>query len=367
MSSIRRLLESPWRGVIFATGGSQIISDIATQPGASNTLLEATVPYNQDAVNTLLGFQPAQSCSALTARSLALSAFSRAQKLASIDLTPEELPTHIFGLGITAALRSAKPKRGEHRAYIAVQTPQRTVVWHLPFEKGALRREEEERQLADTALRMLDEALGLHSSNDSVTPIGDGKSDINLSGLFGDTPHKHGHYDKAVLPGSFNPIHEAHTGMRRTAEGILKTNVSYELSVQNVDKPMLDYIDLDERIAGFNQAPYVLTNQPTFVAKAELLFPHDGGTFVVGADTIQRIDQRRYYNDSMRRRNLAIARLAELSISFLVFGRVDENHTFQSLSMLEMGSDLRTLCVDIPEDTFRLDISSTAIRQTVKG
>ena len=49
-----------------------------------------------------------------------------------------------------------------------------------------------------------------------------------------------------------------------------------------------------------------------------------GRTFVVGADTILRVGNVRYYGDSEGARDAAVARLAEQDVRFLVFGRLLE-------------------------------------------
>ena len=61
----------------------------------------------------------------------------------------------------------------------------------------------------------------------------------------------------------------------------------------NVDKPALSYWHLERRIQGLKAAgSYVITSAPTFREKATL-FP--SACFIVGADTILRIDNDRYY------------------------------------------------------------------------
>lgn len=349
---------------MYAAGGSLVISDIATQPGASSTLISASVPYGERAMQTLLGFEPEQHCSALSARNLALKAYIHGLTTSEVNSKPSGTGPQdsLFGLGVTAALRSLQPKRGEHRAFVAVQTTERTIVWHLPFEKGALTRLEEERQLADRTLSLLEVALDLAPDEKAPKPLADQRFSNSLAALFNVQPHQYGTYGNAVLPGSFNPIHAGHRRMKGVAEQYLDTTVSYELSIRNVDKPTLDYIDIAARIDGFKQEPFVLTNQPTFVEKAELLFSEAGGTFVVGTDTVQRIDQKKYYGDSKQARNDAIARLLELNVHFLVFGRLANGGDFHILSDLTLGSDLRSMCTEVPEGDFREDISSTELR-----
>ena len=135
--------------------------------------------------------------------------------------------------------------------------------------------------------------------------------------------------------------------------------MNYELSVFNVDKPPLDYADLRDRLSAFPAgASVLLTHAPRFTDKAEL-FP--GRTFVVGADTILRVGNVRYYGDSEGARDAAVARLAEQDVRFLVFGRLLEGR-FETLEDLDLPQALRTLCDGVSETEFRQDLSSTTLR-----
>ena len=148
------LHDRPPRGVIYVTGGgSMLLSDLLEVPGASATLLEARIPYSQDALASLLGASPEQACNAETARDLAMCAFLRANALAPGEET--------FGFAITASLRSTRPKKGEHRAHCALQTPTHTVTTSISLAKGERSRKEEERLVAHVALSALAEAFGV--------------------------------------------------------------------------------------------------------------------------------------------------------------------------------------------------------------
>src|SRR5690606_3106112 len=139
----------------------------------------------------------------------------------------------------------------------------------------------------------------------------------------------------------------------------LGCQVVWELSVANVDKPPLDYLAIADRTSQFGSDAYLLTQAPTFVEKGRLL---PGVTFVVGADTIERVGQTRYYNDEPAVRDTAIDELTELGCRFLVFGR-QVGDQFQTLDELDLPPRLRSLCEGVAEEEFRHDISSSAIRQ----
>jgi nicotinic acid mononucleotide adenylyltransferase len=166
-----------------------------------------------------------------------------------------------------------------------------------------------------------------------------------------------------VFPGAFNPPHTGHLGMAAVAEVRLQRPLTWELSITNVDKPPLDFISIRDRAEAIRKAdserPVALTRAESFRQKASL-FP--GATFVVGADTLLRIAEPRYYADSSRLRDKAIARISQQGCRFLVFGRQVEGQ-FMSLGDLNIPAELRTLCDEVPPSAFREDISSTELRK----
>jgi hypothetical protein len=107
----------------------------------------------------------------------------------------------------------------------------------------------------------------------------------------------------------------------------------------------------------------MLTHAPRFTDKAEL-FPRR--TFVVGADTILRVGDVRYYGDSRGARDAALTRLGEREVEFLVFGRLREDR-FETLADLNLPPALTQLCDGVSEAEFRSDLSSTALRRALRN
>ncbi len=164
----------------------------------------------------------------------------------------------------------------------------------------------------------------------------------------------------AIFPGAFHPLHEGHRGIVAVGEKLLGKPVALEISIYNVDKPPLDFVEIRRRIDGLEGRPVWLTRAATFVEKAAI-FP--GATFLVGADTVARIADPKYCGGDEWRMREAIDSIGALGCRFLVFGRQMEGE-FKSLAELGLPAGLLALCQAVPGSEFHEDISSTEIRSS---
>lgn len=164
--------------------------------------------------------------------------------------------------------------------------------------------------------------------------------------------------NRIVFPGAFNPFHDGHRQMASIGANLLSAPVEYEISIINVDKQPLSDDEVQRRVKQFRDEQAVwITRAATFVEKARL-FPKS--TFIVGADTIERIADSKYYCD-VASRDSAIDEIADADCRFLVFGRQVAT-TFVTLSTINLPESLAKICSDVPESEFRSDVSSTSIR-----
>jgi hypothetical protein len=141
--------------------------------------------------------------------------------------------------------------------------------------------------------------------------------------------------------------------------------LAFEISVTNVDKPPLAGETVRHRLAQFAwKSPVELTRSPTFVEKSRL-FPRT--TFVIGADTADRLFAPKYYGDDEDRMRGALEEIASSGASFLVAVRSDAAGRLRALSDIPVPSRYADLFTEIPEQRFRLDTSSSEIRARGRG
>jgi hypothetical protein len=366
--TITSIHQTPHRLVFeFAGAGSLALFWLHSVPGSSRTVLEATDRYAAASLADLIGATPEKFVSAATARAMAEAAYRRA-----LRLTDGAAPC--LGVACTAAIATDRVKRGDHGCSVAVYDGATLRVSRLTLAKGARDRAGEEALISLLIIRAIAEACGVAppalalEPSETVEVEEEASPDPLMLLLNGDIAAvfvgKDGRICRecappaALLSGSFNPLHAGHEYLAQAAAVVLDTPVTFELPVLNADKPPLRYIELERRLDQFRgRYPVVLTRAPLFVQKADL-FP--GCTFVIGYDTALRIIDPRYY-DGEAGRDAAFARIAAQRCTFLVAGRVRDG-AFRTLADIDIPPALRPLFRELPERLFRVDLSSTAIR-----
>ena len=365
--------------LVTAGGAAAAIPHLLTTPGASRVVLEGLCPTARGAVDRLLGGAQESYASSRTARRLAVTAWRRGCEIGGE-------PSGVVGVAVTAALKTRAPKRGPHRVIVATQTLARTSVAALVLGKDAGSRTEEEAVAAALVLERLADAAGVATAGRAEGGLalraGEGVEIVDCAappewqGLLGGTlrvtrataaaprsgrsqPPPPIAPGMLVFPGAFDPLHEGHLRMALVAEEIAERPIDFEISVTNVDKPFLDYIEMRSRATQFAGRSLWFTRAATFLEKLEL-FP--GGTFVMGADTYVRLADPRYYGGSAEQAARAAERIASQARGLIVFGR-ERNGSFEEPARLDAPEPLRAVTYFVSQREFRMDISSTQLRR----
>ena len=369
---ITRIHGTPDQSVLAVAGaGNYALAWLLGVGGASRTVLETRVPYGYLAMTDFLGgYAPEQTVSTDTARRMAKSAWRR-----GMFLREQDAP--IIGLACTATIATDRTKRGDHRAIVATWDADGVATDSLILEKGLRDRAGEEDVVSRLVIAALARECGVNaeidlrlspaervmtersSHADPIRRLLNGEADwvtVHPDGrsVADDDP------PAALLPGSFNPLHQGHRELAAAASRALGSPVAYELSVVNVDKPPLALDEVQRRVSQFRDVgTLVLTRAETFRKKAQLF---SGCGFVIGWDTATRLIQPRYYGDSEPAMLTALAEMWGSGCRFAVAGRIDDGGRFRTLADVGLPAGFHPLFADIPESAFRSDISSTAIR-----
>ena len=162
---------------------------------------------------------------------------------------------------------------------------------------------------------------------------------------------------EVIFPGSFNPLHRGHKAMRDYAEKFLAKDVSFEICIENADKPQLDSESVITTAKQFLNSHWIITKAGKFTEKSKI-FPN--AIFILGTDTLIRAIDERFYQDEAQM-------LEELDIfnsnnnNFLVFGR-ESNGEFITLADLRVPEHIKGRFKQVEEEIFRCDVSSSSLR-----
>ena len=374
-SLIEQIHATPHKAVIAVAGaGSQAMAWLLGVSGASRTILETLVPYGRLSMIDLLGSEPEQFVSPMTAQDMAKAAYQRGMRLREDD-------SPVVGVACTATIATDRTKRGDHRAFIATWDDNQLRQYDLVLEKGARDRAGEEELVSRLLLQALAQSFGVeaglplgltgnespqhnsvpHPSQVQRLIAGEiGSLTVYSDGRMIPEEHFDNSARRVLFPGSFSPLHHGHQTLALVVSEMLNAEVVFEISVTNVDKPPLDETEILKRVGQFlGNGKVVLSRAETFYKKSQL-FP--GSTFVVGWDTAVRLVDPKYYSGSETDMLTALAEMWASGCRFLVAGRVDGDR-FKGLAEVPVPQGFHPIFQTIPESSFRVDLSSTELRE----
>ena len=371
---VAKIHSAPHRLVFeFAGSGSLALAWLHSQGGSSRTVLEATDRYASLSTIEVLGETPDRFVAANTATALANRAYQRGLRLGAGE-------TPIIGIGCTATIATDYNKRGRHGCRIAVLDKSTLTQYSITFEKGSRVRLDEEKIVSKIVLNGIAKACGITAllsiglrqeeklnmatveSTDLIDKLLSGNTEIIKVRPDGTLSEHRTLRGCAFLSGAFNPLHVGHMQLAEAASQTLRRKVVFDLSVQNADKGQISHSEICRLLSQF-QRPHevVLTREPLFAQKA-LYFPDS--VFVVGYDTALRILQKKYYGGDNTKVLDFLSSFRETGCRFLVAGRQWDG-SYRTVHNLKVPKGFGGLFEELPEKMFRVDTSSSLIRDFV--
>lgn len=387
----RPIRGTDWVIDIATTGAAGFLRfALWAEPGASDNLLGERWTYAQQHTDDLIGRQPpaGKYSREASAMAMAAAAYTHAGRIAF------ERGLHgrpVMGVAMTAAVSTARERRGANTCRIAVRTAQGFHLVGFEFDKAAGRgqslgeRRLEEGVLCDllTLMTMLS-VMGLEvpllergwgAGGDGLCADGDAlrlapravvdtplaalelpfyqvlmpdQTVLPLDALSAD--------GFVLLPGSFDPYHHGHEQIAAMAREQTGKDVIFQITARHPAKGVIPTAELLRRVAQLQfRWPVVLFDAEGLYAQKAARVP--GMTMLIGSDVVYGLQDLRYYGSKAERRRM-FEKLAALGTTFLVAGREVEGE-YETLGDIPVPGNVAHLFRPLGG---RVDVSSTQLR-----
>lgn len=406
----------------IAGGGGHAISALASTPGASALLLEGTVTYDRKSMETYVGGKELSKHKFVSKESAALLSRAAVRRAMKYRHALKDYPFCI-GLGVTSALVTSKERPGRGSFGYICATRADGCQWSCRVELAPQLRNrvEEDQLMGQLALQAVEQLQSRATTEITKNDEQDIIEDISFDdGVVEDQAFTAAerildgtadavlllpNADKSsfivmtdpilppsslIFPGSFNPPHDGHVTLARVAAASFSqqeiTPVFMELSLTNADKPSLDPRSVSERANKFleldnlpSPCGILLTSAPLFSQKVEILEQYmapalDGNDqkagFIIGTDTMRRILDPKYYGNDVENMLEAVRGMGRAGVQFVVGGRLEQGKKTAKPMFVsgykeleELPKDVQSMFSIVSEEQFRVDISSSEIRQ----
>ena len=261
--------------VAAAGAGSTLITDLWSEPGASEWLSGGTFIYADQEMEDFLGFWPDWgTVNQTTSIFMAMAAYRKAFRALPKGRKP-------IGVGVTASVASNRIHRGNHRFFATVLTDTHcAVLAHEPMKKGEGRwqRNLDEDIVCQETLSMLARSDGWKWCIEPNALLDSAIDFIHCQ------PKGVGWSDYILYPGAFNPLHRGHERLAEKVSQMTGKPVLYHVNTHSPHKPPLTAQDVLKRTVNF---PFVVSRDcPLYIDKAR---QHRGVPMIIGTDALERM------------------------------------------------------------------------------
>lgn len=175
------IINYPYKRNVFAVyvtgGGVKTMEYLLTIPGASNSIMETSVPYSRSALSNFLQLSTIDStslggCNEETAVAMARQAYKRALNLFLEDTQDLRLlsNTNVFGVSCTAALVSTGIKKGKHRTFVSLYNADGVkAMYYYDLEKGLRTRVQEDALCSQIILHAVAKQCNMNINSSSAS------------------------------------------------------------------------------------------------------------------------------------------------------------------------------------------------------